>query len=183
MQHSSASIPHWSLCWQGEEAERSLGCGDGRQRGVGKAGKESFLSPFFPFSVLSSLLINLSASRPPLPIHIGPNDATRRACTPISLSRMGFTSVSALDTDPRLTFPPFLLSSHSLLPFSLSLFSFSTVTMVLMSVLSNCLNSIVNAEKKGKRQVVVRPSSKVVVKFLTVMMKKGMFVFLAHFFC
>jgi len=44
--------------------------------------------------------------------------------------------------------------------------------MVRISVLSDCLNSIVNAERKGKRQVMVRPSSKVIIKFLQVMMKK-----------
>ncbi|CAG8457134.1 16707_t:CDS:2 [Acaulospora morrowiae] len=43
--------------------------------------------------------------------------------------------------------------------------------MVRVSVLSDCLNNIVNAEKRGKRQVMVRPSSKVVVKFLRVMQK------------
>ncbi|KAI3659671.1 hypothetical protein MP638_006454 [Amoeboaphelidium occidentale] len=45
--------------------------------------------------------------------------------------------------------------------------------MVRISVLSDCLKSIVNAEKKGKRQVLIRPSSKVVVKFLSVMQKHG----------
>ncbi|KAI1111573.1 ribosomal protein S8 [Nemania sp. NC0429] len=39
--------------------------------------------------------------------------------------------------------------------------------------LPNALNAINNAEKTGKRQVLIRPSSKVIVKFLTVMQKKG----------
>lgn len=45
--------------------------------------------------------------------------------------------------------------------------------MVRISVLSDCLKSMVNAEKKGKRQVLIRPSSKVVIKFLSVMQKHG----------
>ncbi|EGG14407.1 40S ribosomal protein S15a [Cavenderia fasciculata] len=44
--------------------------------------------------------------------------------------------------------------------------------MVRVSVLNDCLNSILNAERQGRRQVLIRPSSKVIVKFLTVMMKK-----------
>ncbi len=45
--------------------------------------------------------------------------------------------------------------------------------MVRISVLRDCLNAMVNAEKAGKRQVLVRPSSKVVIKFLQVMQKHG----------
>ncbi|KAF8880360.1 ribosomal protein S15a [Gymnopilus junonius] len=45
--------------------------------------------------------------------------------------------------------------------------------MVRVSVLNDCLNNIVNAERRGKRQVLIRPSSKVVVKFLSVMQRHG----------
>eukprot|EP01087_Luapelamoeba_hula_P000569 TRINITY_DN1042_c0_g1_i1.p2 TRINITY_DN1042_c0_g1~~TRINITY_DN1042_c0_g1_i1.p2 ORF type:complete len:169 (-),score=24.49 TRINITY_DN1042_c0_g1_i1:155-661(-) len=45
--------------------------------------------------------------------------------------------------------------------------------MVRISVLHDCLKTMYNAEKQGKRQVLVRPCSKVVVKFLTVMLRHG----------
>jgi len=38
-------------------------------------------------------------------------------------------------------------------------------------------NNIVNAERRGKRQVLIRPSSKVVVKTLSVMQKHGKSMF------
>lgn len=49
--------------------------------------------------------------------------------------------------------------------------------MVRVSVLNDALNNINNAEKRGKRQVLIRPSSKVIVKFLSVMQKHGKFCF------
>jgi len=45
--------------------------------------------------------------------------------------------------------------------------------MVRMSVLNDALKNITNAERRGKRQVLLRPSSKVIVKFLQVMQKFG----------
>lgn len=45
--------------------------------------------------------------------------------------------------------------------------------MVKTSVLNDALNAINNAEKAGKRQVLIHPSSKVIVKYLSVMQKFG----------
>ncbi|KAG6578717.1 40S ribosomal protein S15a-1, partial [Cucurbita argyrosperma subsp. sororia] len=47
------------------------------------------------------------------------------------------------------------------------------LTMVRVSVLNDALKSMYNAEKRGKRQVMIRPSSKVIIKFLLVMQKHG----------
>lgn len=48
--------------------------------------------------------------------------------------------------------------------------------MVRTSVLNDALKTIYNAEKIGKRQVLIRPSSKVIIKVLLVMQKHGMII-------
>jgi small subunit ribosomal protein S15Ae len=45
--------------------------------------------------------------------------------------------------------------------------------MVKMNVLADCLKTIVNAERKGKKQVMIRPVSKLVIRFLKLMQTNG----------
>ncbi|PWZ14981.1 40S ribosomal protein S15a-1 [Zea mays] len=45
--------------------------------------------------------------------------------------------------------------------------------MVRVSVVNDALKSMYNVEKIGKHQVMIRPSSKVIIKFLTVMQRHG----------
>jgi small subunit ribosomal protein S15Ae len=45
--------------------------------------------------------------------------------------------------------------------------------MVRISVLGDALKTMYNAEKRGKRQVLIRPASKVVIKFLQLMQRHG----------
>lgn len=45
--------------------------------------------------------------------------------------------------------------------------------MVLVDPLANALKAITNAERRGKRQVLLRPASRVIIKFLALMQKHG----------
>lgn len=73
---------------------------------------------------------------------------------------------------PNYEFHKATQSSHNFIILSLSLIA---IQMVRMSVLADCLKTISNAEKRGRRQVLIRPSSKVVIKFLQCMQKHGKF--------
>ncbi|CAH8630658.1 unnamed protein product [Dicrocoelium dendriticum] len=45
--------------------------------------------------------------------------------------------------------------------------------MVRLNVLADALKCICNAERRKKRQVMIRPSSRVIIRFLNVMQRKG----------
>ena len=45
--------------------------------------------------------------------------------------------------------------------------------MVKVNVLSDALNTIVNAERRGKKQVLIRPVSNLVITFLRIMQSHG----------
>jgi len=45
--------------------------------------------------------------------------------------------------------------------------------MVRMSTLADCLKTMTNAEKRGKRQALIRPASSVIIRVLKVMQKHG----------
>ena len=45
--------------------------------------------------------------------------------------------------------------------------------MVLISVLADALKTILNAERAGKRQVLIRPSSKVIIRLFKLMQKRN----------
>lgn len=43
-----------------------------------------------------------------------------------------------------------------------------------VNILADAMKTIINAERRGKRQVLLRPVSKPLIKFLRIMQKYGM---------
>ena len=97
-----------------------------------------------------------------------PRDRSPPSTLLLLLLELNPTLFSTADFMVSLTlFVPFFAPTFH----SLSLFTYTQ--MVRMSVLADCLKTITNAEKRGKRQVLIRPSSKVIVKFLLCMQQHG----------
>ncbi|KAK1412804.1 hypothetical protein QVD17_34321 [Tagetes erecta] len=91
---------------------------------------------------------------------------TLATCSSLPSSRLGSHHQEALCI-------PSSLSNRRSSRFRWCFKHFDFLRMVRVSVLNDALKSMYNAEKRGKRQVMIRPSSKVIIKFLIVMQKHG----------